>query len=92
MLGPGFSEHGNDDDKTGTYYYEAVVWNRSGLVTHHKKSKIENEPGGISGAILCKQDITQESFVIQWLHLILKKTNRKSSAVFLLRPISVFTQ
>jgi YidC/Oxa1 family membrane protein insertase len=52
VLGPGFGELGMDAEKGGgTYYYEAVVWNRSGQVTHRKKSKIENEPGGLSGAI-----------------------------------------
>ncbi len=50
-LGPGFGEQGLEP-KNGmaTYYYEAVVWNQAGQVTHRKKSKTE-EPGGLAGGV-----------------------------------------
>jgi YidC/Oxa1 family membrane protein insertase len=52
LLGPGFGEkaHGGGNGK-GTYYYEAVVWNRAGQVTHRKKGKIVDSPGGVAGRI-----------------------------------------
>ena len=49
LLGPGFGEQ--DLVKKGTYYYEAVIWNASGEVTHRKKGKIDEEPDGLSGGI-----------------------------------------
>jgi YidC/Oxa1 family membrane protein insertase len=52
LLGPGFGEQGHAaKNGMGTYYYEAVVWNRSGQVTHRKKKRIGDEPDGLSGAI-----------------------------------------
>jgi YidC/Oxa1 family membrane protein insertase len=52
VLGPGFGEQERaaGNGKVGTYYYEAVVWNRVGQVTHRKKGKID-EPGGVTGPI-----------------------------------------
>jgi YidC/Oxa1 family membrane protein insertase len=52
VLGPGFGEQeqGAANGMVGTYYYEAVVWNRAGQVTHRKKGKID-EPGGVTGPI-----------------------------------------
>ena len=49
LLGPGFGEQDLEDK--GTYYYEAVIWNASGQVTHRKKGKIDEEPDGLSGGI-----------------------------------------
>jgi YidC/Oxa1 family membrane protein insertase len=47
LLGPGFG----DQEAKGTYYYEAVIWNASGHVTHRKKKSVAKSSDGISGAI-----------------------------------------
>jgi YidC/Oxa1 family membrane protein insertase len=49
LLGPGFGEQGLE--KKGTYYYESVVWNVGGEVSHTKKSKFEGERGGLDGSV-----------------------------------------
>jgi YidC/Oxa1 family membrane protein insertase len=50
MLGPGFGEQGTAKNGKGTYYYEAVIWNRAGQVTHRKKKSID-EAEGFSGPV-----------------------------------------
>jgi YidC/Oxa1 family membrane protein insertase len=49
VVGPGFGEQGLT--KKGTYYYESVLWNQAGRVTHVYKKKLGEEPGGVDAAV-----------------------------------------
>lgn len=44
VLGPGFGAQEDRKDRATTYYYEAILWDNAGQVTHTYKKKLDAQP------------------------------------------------